>query len=314
MKIGFSGKICTGKTTACEYLVQKYGFISLRLSDPLKSLEFIHGNVNPESWERLVFKNVKRIVSYLFLARTGEETRAEALEGLLANEVLKAFRLFEPMPSQKNRGLLQYLGTEVGRRLDADIWIDCLVGRIIEREQTGFKHIAVEDVRFPNEFERLKKLGFTMVRLKAGSRVRAKRIEKIYGAYDPEILVHPSELALDGREVEFDYVFDTSGPVEALYRMLDGLMIAGGSELSAASKECNATSGTGLSRGAAERIKAYLQKAFDEVREEHDNTFAFTEEAYEDYVVPLKKEMAELQELIGILEGLEREDAPVGQR
>lgn len=56
---------------------------------------------------------------------------------------------------------LQTLGTEWGRELmGEDIWLNHLMGRIKDYPQ-----IAIDDMRFPNEYEGLKKAGAVFVRL-----------------------------------------------------------------------------------------------------------------------------------------------------
>lgn len=63
------------------------------------------------------------------------------------------------------RGLLQFIGTELGRGYFSDtIWIDYMAKRVQEANaQDTF--VVVDDCRFPNEAEALKKLGFFIVRV-----------------------------------------------------------------------------------------------------------------------------------------------------
>jgi len=92
---------------------------------------------------------------------------------------------------------LQKFGTEVGRALYSDIWVDALLHSM---DDDG--NYVIDDVRFKNEADALSDRGAILIRVNgdpAGVRANSKR--------DPN---HPSETDLDDYE-KFDYVLNTDG-------------------------------------------------------------------------------------------------------
>ena len=103
------------------------------------------------------------------------------------------------------REVLQYLGTDVIRRLDGNAWVNAWRASVEDWTSTGFglnpDVIVVPDVRFPNEVEAIQSEGGVVIRL---TRAPFAESDK-----------HESETALDdfvepGGSVEFDYVLDNS--------------------------------------------------------------------------------------------------------
>lgn len=124
------------------------------------------------------------------------------------------------------RALLQLVGTELGRKWHGpeSVWIDLFEAMV---EDTEGK-IVNDDCRFVNEAERLKQMGFTVVKLE---RPGDQRIESIVAALKKDnptassqdisvmlekILSHPSETEVDS--IVPDYVF-ASPSVKALQRL-----------------------------------------------------------------------------------------------
>lgn len=106
----------------------------------------------------------------------------------------------------KDRKFLQYIGTDWARAKKSNVWIDLLVRRV------GILHdrdIIVTDVRFADEFEALKKLGFTMVRL-----VRTEKSE--------QVPTHASETS--AFDLPWDDIIINDGTLEELYSKLDSLI------------------------------------------------------------------------------------------
>lgn len=65
--------------------------------------------------------------------------------------------LFEPR-YWTGRALLEYLGTEVGRRIHPDVWVKRLEKRILQIPD-HLRLIVIPDVRFPNEFDAIHAMG-----------------------------------------------------------------------------------------------------------------------------------------------------------
>lgn len=75
----------------------------------------------------------------------------------------------KPRPELGNasiRTAMMTLGTDWGRNLYNNIWVDITSKRI---EYTSFTSIVIDDARFNNEYEALKKFGAKFVRLTRGS-------------------------------------------------------------------------------------------------------------------------------------------------
>lgn len=65
----------------------------------------------------------------------------------------------------KDRKFLQYLGTELGRARDPDIWIKHFNMEMQNLESDSINHVIVDDCRFINEADYLKSMGFVLIRL-----------------------------------------------------------------------------------------------------------------------------------------------------
>lgn len=60
------------------------------------------------------------------------------------------------------RDVLEYIGTEIFRKMDNDCWAKALI-RTIKKEKSSFA--VVDDVRFPNEVQEIQKAGGKVIRL-----------------------------------------------------------------------------------------------------------------------------------------------------
>lgn len=86
------------------------------------------------------------------------------------------------------RDIMQRLGTDWGRKtIHRDVWI-----KMWESKQRLFPFVVVDDMRFPNEYEMVKKRGGLMIMIDR-DKARSQNREK-----------HESEGALDG--FDFDHV------------------------------------------------------------------------------------------------------------
>lgn len=200
MRIAFCGSRGTGKTTLAEYLAQRHGFTRCSLAAPIKR---IIAEAPQDSYER-----------HQFLWRWAEELFPGRFM-LQARFATEAGRLFVTEKDPGRRA--QQLGTDIGRALDPEIWIRYLL------EHLPAGPVAVDDVRFPNECERLRDAGFILIRLVAPADVLAARLAARPGERrDPS---HPSEHGLEGLSHDYwDAVWDTSEPFEATIARLEALL------------------------------------------------------------------------------------------
>lgn len=77
-------------------------------------------------------------------------------------EMQAAIQSIAGFPQEKDRALLQYLGTEYGRNKDENVWVNHLIRRVAEHRG---QNIFVSDARFNNEFDALKAAGFILIKM-----------------------------------------------------------------------------------------------------------------------------------------------------
>lgn len=179
MLIGLSGWARSGKDTAAEYLVEQKGFTRVAFADPLREALY---RLNP-----------------LIEVQGFPGARLRQMVDLAGWDELKA-------ASEDVRGLLQRMGTEVGREMIRDsIWVDLAM-----KKADSLDFVVITDVRYPNEAEAIRDRGGILWRIQR--------------PYLGPANTHPSETALD--EYKFDAVVENNGFVEDLHEKIDKLLAA----------------------------------------------------------------------------------------
>lgn len=140
MIIGLGGKIGSGKSTLANALVEM-GWKRISFADPLKKLVAEMIGVRPEEINQL--KNVRKLYTFgttiaIYIAK---ET---GLDGTMIGRLLKD-KTFNDV-----REILQYIGTDVIRRLRPDWHCQKLKERILNEPEFNY---VVDDIRFRNELE-----------------------------------------------------------------------------------------------------------------------------------------------------------------
>lgn len=130
----------------------------------------------------------------------------------------------------KDRKLLQVIGSDVGRDMvNSEIWVNRFQEDITIIENTAKiiglppVNFILDDCRFKNEHEMLKKMGWVGIYLHAPDTIRLKRLEARDGTAQESTLNHPSELAIDTFKDELVRV-DASVDLDSMLRVLDNLM------------------------------------------------------------------------------------------
>jgi hypothetical protein len=121
--IGLCGLAKSGKTTVADYLVTEYGYRRIKFADPLKDMLRALG------------------LTYQEIEGDRKEDSCRLLGG------------------KSPRFAMQTLGTEWGRQMiSPTLWVDLWEHRVLDsrRRQTP---VVVDDCRFSNELEVLKRLG-----------------------------------------------------------------------------------------------------------------------------------------------------------
>lgn len=128
---------------------------------------------------------------------------------------------------KKPRWLLQAIGT-MFREIDPDIWIKALFSDI-DREQGILKKygyapeaIIITDCRMPNEYEALKKRGFTFIRITVDEDIRNQRMRDRGDNFTNNDLKHHTETFYDSFECVYE--ISNNGTLEELKYELDRVM------------------------------------------------------------------------------------------
>lgn len=190
--IGLSGFARSGKTTAADYLQQRYGYTRLHIADPLRDML--------AALLRRFGMNSPEIHYYL--------------EGGGKESVI-------PCLGVTSRHAQISLGTEWGRELiGPDLWANCW-----NYTASSVSAAMNDSVRFPNEENSIRRLnGFTILIVREGCGPAAfkGRIGRwLYETFGMMRGVHDSERV---DRLRPDYIVHNTGTVEQLHAMLDMAM------------------------------------------------------------------------------------------
>jgi deoxynucleotide monophosphate kinase-like protein len=172
VKIAITGKAASGKNTVakliCKSIHHTQSPVHLAFADPIKEMaQTLFPHLPPK---------------YLY---GSSKYRSEVISS--------AFKDGKPLTV---RQLLIDLGT-AGRQYNHNIWIDILRHRLEVAQKKNPSIIIVNDVRFKNEFDFLKKLGFYQIRLYRDEHTK---------------IDHASETDQDTiQDSQFDCILDNNG-------------------------------------------------------------------------------------------------------
>jgi hypothetical protein len=208
MIIGFVGFIGSGKDTAADYLVNFHGFRRDSFASALKDAV-----ANIFGWDRTLLEG---------RTKASREWRDQV-------DPWWAARL--NMPTLTPRWVLQYWGTEVGRKaFHDDIWIASLEHRMLSSSDD----IVITDVRFPNEIKAIKQAGGKVFRIKRGPEPEWYDDAYSYNQGPTNMSwalskmrldrdkVHASETAWIGQPLDADV--DNNGSIDDLFFQLKNLV------------------------------------------------------------------------------------------
>lgn len=147
-----------------------------------------------------------------------------------ASELKRTFHHLFPNIKRdpKPREYYQRYG-QLMRQIDENVWIDATM-RDVERyiksvgccgkcgDCTGAR-VLIEDVRQPNEIERLKSEGFVIIRITAPVDLRIKRALEAGDDFTVHDLAHETEVAVDSFEVDYEILNDSD--LTNLYEQFD---------------------------------------------------------------------------------------------
>jgi hypothetical protein len=119
--LGLTGAAGSGKDTAADYLVQAHGFTKVFHAEPIYAMLAAMGFPAPDT------RDLKEAV--------------------------------DPFWGFSWREAAQTLGTEWGRSLSHDIWLNALKVKLKKLEAEGVNKVVVSDARFANEAEHIRQVG-----------------------------------------------------------------------------------------------------------------------------------------------------------
>lgn len=173
MIVGISGKIGSGKSTIAEQF-KNFGFYLDSFANSVKDVSSIIFGFDRNKLEGISKED-----------RIWRETPDERYSNLLGKN-------FSPRDS------LILIGTTLGRnQIHQDIWIESVFNRHLPN-----KNLLITDVRFPNEYESIKKRGGILIRINRQNETNLTNSN------------HESECALDN--YKFDYIINNDGTLEEL--------------------------------------------------------------------------------------------------
>lgn len=199
MIIGISAKAHSGKDLVGDYLVDKYGFKKVKFADKLKEIVALCLSVPRDMLENQEYKET-------ILPSEWWVFEIPNLEGGVTVYPYEKYKdeyhekfLVKVTP----RWLLQKIGTECFRNIISPMfWVNALFASFVD----GVDYV-ITDVRFPNEADKVKESGGTLIRLNRDGCLLSS---------------HKSEIALDS--YDFDSVVDNNGTKEELYAKIDEIL------------------------------------------------------------------------------------------
>lgn len=138
---------------------------------------------------------------------TGYLTLMYGFQPFAFGDVLKArfHETFPKIPAEpKPRAHYQAYG-QFCRSIDPYVWIDATMRELsgyLRRNPSG--RVLVEDVRQPDEYERLKAEGFVVIRINASDDNRRQRMIDAGDTFSEADLTHETEQHVDGFAVDFE--------------------------------------------------------------------------------------------------------------
>lgn len=205
--VAFCGFKGSGKDTAADHLVEEYGYTKISLAYPLKAAcKSIFDFSDEALWGASQFRE-EPDSRYVFAGKN-------PVDGTPLTKVARDVHHYWLRESDGEwfpqfvspRVALQTLGTEWGRRLYENIWLDACLNHI---RRTGNDKHTISDVRFRNELDGVRSAGGVVVRLLRGERQSS----------------HPSELEMESIPLEdFNFVVANTGTKEYLFDCLDDVL------------------------------------------------------------------------------------------
>lgn len=178
--IGLVGYAGTGKDTVRQLLELEHSFVGLAFADPIRQML------------RTLFSSNGIDEKYI----DERDFKEATIEDLLTEQPLSY------------RQMAQTLGTEWGRNLSPDFWLQIAGAFIADQRRRGERLFVISDVRFVNEARWVKDAGGELWRI-----------------HRPGVLpVRPHASEAEIEHIECDRLIDNSGTVDDLWTRVDSVM------------------------------------------------------------------------------------------
>lgn len=158
-------------------------------------------------------------------AYSGKSSYAHYLRDIYGFEVLSFATILKETVTEvfgmkeKDRDLLQKVGAAL-REIDSNVFVNYLERQIQSIPNNLCAGLTVDDLRYPNEADMLKRNGFILVRLIVVPEVLEERASKLNVEMTEEQKSHHSECALDDYD-GFNYFMTSNGPLTTEYTKID---------------------------------------------------------------------------------------------
>ena len=165
-KIAICGKANSGKNTLANLI-----FSQIRQDLIRQNLSIDHFN---DRVKCMAFADpIKDMIQIMFPSINKEHLYGSS--ALRSSIIPGAFKDGEALTV---RQALIDIGTGLGRNYNSNIWIDNFLHRMKSYKESNYLAVVVSDVRFINEFDNLKNLGFYQIRLLRDSHLRINHISE----------------------------------------------------------------------------------------------------------------------------------------
>jgi len=222
LRVAFSGKIASGKTTLSAKLEELYNLNRISFAYYLK----IYCSNICEFSKTKKLNNLVPVIEKICRANNYSIMHFMAKTMELAEQFKDVNYFYSPDSSftedkknENGRKMLQFVGHNMREWFSSDIWINTVLSNL----SLDGRYIS-DDLRYPNELDALKRNGFFLIRLNVSEEIQKERTLKKYGSYDESVFTHPTEVLLD-KEV-FDFYLDTNGSVKTSLNKLLNIMAA----------------------------------------------------------------------------------------
>lgn len=215
-QIGISGKMTSGKTTVCRYLIERYGYTPISFATPIKWIAedwFQKQCLQPRTGRSIDYSLDSTNELFHFLVRVFQDDYAKASHALdfLIESVLPHYQNMDWTVEKGDqwRSLLQSIGNGIRKEIDDLTWVHYMISQINPE-----KLYVCDDIRYQNEYKVLSETYFKVIRLNISTEEQEKRLLRLYGHIPYDRIHHISETDLD--QTSFPYRISADQPLSSV--------------------------------------------------------------------------------------------------